>query len=224
MVLIRAIAATIILVIAGATTPEAGFCAPVTAPQWGGGFWSRPRGGASSTSTKMQAPLQKIDPPPLTLSGPVFSLATLNDDGSTNMNVLTYTVPVGLKPTRTWVLSLFQGTLSHENFEKRGSGVLQLLRRTHLPIVPILGKQCGRDFDKKSESAEAGFAWGARDAGERSDTPLLLPGCAAYYPITKKSDYINAGEHDAVFVTCCPRVPFSPSASIIRPGTLTLCA
>jgi len=134
-----------------AEAADAGFCLPALFPP--SALFSRPRGGGVS-SIAMQAPLQRIDPPPVTLSGPVFSLATLNADGTTNMNVLTYAVPVGLKPTRTWVLSLFQGTLSHENFRTRGAGVLQLLRRRHVPLVPILGKQCGRDVNKKAASDE----------------------------------------------------------------------
>lgn len=42
------------------------------------------------------------------LSVPVFSLATLNEDGSTNMNVVTYASPVGIEPERLWMISLYQ--------------------------------------------------------------------------------------------------------------------
>ncbi|KAJ1493020.1 hypothetical protein T484DRAFT_1769517 [Baffinella frigidus] len=195
MKVLAVLMAATLLSVAEAASAEAGFCLPPSFPH--GALFSRPRGGGIS----MQAPLQRIDPPPATLSGPVFSLATLNADGTTNMNVLTYAVPVGLSPTRTWVISLFQGTLSHENFRTRGAGVLQLLRRRHVPLVPILGKQCGRDSDKKAASDEAGFPWEAKDVGGREEVPLLLPGCAAYYPITMKGEYVNAGEHDAVFAT-----------------------
>lgn len=42
------------------------------------------------------------------LSVPVFSLATLNADGSTNMNIVTYASPVGIEPERMWMVSLYQ--------------------------------------------------------------------------------------------------------------------
>lgn len=42
------------------------------------------------------------------LSVPVFSLATVNEDGSTNMNIVTYASPVGIEPERLWMVSLFK--------------------------------------------------------------------------------------------------------------------
>lgn len=42
------------------------------------------------------------------LSVPVFSLATINEDGSTNMNIVTYASPVGIKPERLWMISLYK--------------------------------------------------------------------------------------------------------------------
>ncbi|CAN0201620.1 unnamed protein product, partial [Ectocarpus sp. 12 AP-2014] len=74
------------------------------------------------------------------LSVPVFSLATVNEDGSTNMNIVTYASPAGIKPERLWMVSLFKVTLSYENFIREGWGVLQLLQRNHAPLVPILGE------------------------------------------------------------------------------------
>eukprot|EP00457_Paulinella_chromatophora_P006133 gb/GEZN01006151.1/.p1 GENE.gb/GEZN01006151.1/~~gb/GEZN01006151.1/.p1 ORF type:complete len:415 (-),score=41.60 gb/GEZN01006151.1/:146-1390(-) len=156
-------------------------------------------------------PLLSVSAFPPSLSAPVFSLATLNDDGTTNMNILTYAQPVGLLPTRTWVISLFEKSLTHENFKNQHFGVLQLLRRKHAPLVAILGKQSGTEADKRAESAAVGFPWyphlqqltgkevvlGGRD----NALPDLLPGCAVYYTVRQKSDYVNAGEHDAVFCT-----------------------
>eukprot|EP00808_Paulinella_micropora_P021722 g9527.t1 len=81
--------------------------------------------------------LKSISSAPPTLSGPVFSLATVNKDGSTNMNILTYAVTVGRNPSPVWVISLYQGTLSHENFFNQGFGVLQLLKRRHAPLVDM---------------------------------------------------------------------------------------
>lgn len=42
------------------------------------------------------------------LSVPVFSLATVNEDGSTNMNIVTYASPVGIEPERLWMISLYK--------------------------------------------------------------------------------------------------------------------
>lgn len=42
------------------------------------------------------------------LSVPVFSLATVNEDGSTNMNIVTYASPVGIKPEPLWMISLYK--------------------------------------------------------------------------------------------------------------------
>jgi hypothetical protein len=68
--------------------------------------------------------LKKLeDPSPI--STPVYSLATLNRDGSTNMNIVTYATPVSIQPQRNWVVSLYKDTLSKENFEREGFGILQ---------------------------------------------------------------------------------------------------
>ncbi len=140
--------------------------------------------------------LKEAEPLPPTLSAPVFSLATLNDDGSTNMNIITYVVPVGIRPTRKWVLSLWQGTVSHSNFRNQRRGVLQLLRRRHAALIPLLGKQSGATANKQQECSAAGFAWGS--LLPTSNAPLLLPHCAAYYSMSFPMDqqFQNAGEHD----------------------------
>lgn len=44
------------------------------------------------------------------LSVPVFSLATVDADGMTNMNIVTYASAVGIKPERLWVVSLYKVT------------------------------------------------------------------------------------------------------------------
>eukprot|EP00802_Teleaulax_amphioxeia_P023443 Tamp_24025.p1 GENE.Tamp_24025~~Tamp_24025.p1 ORF type:complete len:249 (+),score=24.36 Tamp_24025:3-749(+) len=175
---------------------------------------SPPRSVTGATAAGACMALEKADPLPPTLSAPVFSLATLNDDGTTNMNILTYAVPVGIRPTRKWIISLWQGTLSHHNFSRRRKGVLQLLRRRHVALISILGKQSGSKVpDKAAQCAAAGFEWQALLSSNTppsssasitpkpasSAHPLLLPNCAAYYPLTFPDDqeYQNAGEHDA---------------------------
>ncbi|KAJ1427306.1 hypothetical protein B484DRAFT_307296, partial [Ochromonadaceae sp. CCMP2298] len=100
------------------------------------------------------------------LDVPVWSLATLNADGSTNMNIVTYASSVSMKPPK-WALSLYKGSLSHENFRQRGWGMLQQLTLRHAPCVALLGKQSGRDLDKMAElqrlGAGLGFSIGCFD-------------------------------------------------------------
>jgi hypothetical protein len=145
--------------------------------------------------------LAPLDGPPV-LSSPVYSLATLNPDGSTNMQILTYATPVGIAP-RTWALSLYRPTQTHANFKARRSGVLQLLTEKHANLVYLLGGQSGNDIDKAAACKEAGFAW--LDAPDMVDEggwagggPQLLPGCAAYVRLVQEDgDELRAfGEHE----------------------------
>eukprot|EP00282_Hemiselmis_andersenii_P044235 CAMPEP_0172057586 /NCGR_PEP_ID=MMETSP1043-20130122/6404_1 /TAXON_ID=464988 /ORGANISM="Hemiselmis andersenii, Strain CCMP441" /LENGTH=173 /DNA_ID=CAMNT_0012717083 /DNA_START=280 /DNA_END=797 /DNA_ORIENTATION=+ len=94
---------------------------------------ARLRGGGAPSMA-----LQKLETPPVT-DNPVFSLATLAPDGTTNMNILTYASPVGVRPVRRWALGLYTKTATYENFAKRGRGVLQLLGAEHAPLVTGLG-------------------------------------------------------------------------------------
>ena len=149
--------------------------------------------------------LQPTDAPPV-LNSPVYSLATLNADGSTNMQVLTYATPAGVSP-RLWAVSLYRPTLTHENFVARRSGVLQLLSEPHAPLIFALGGRSGRDDDKAAVCAAAGFewvepppAWGTGDAGDADGAvgagERLLPGCAHYLRLVQVGELMPCGEHD----------------------------
>lgn len=129
-------------------------------------------------------------PPPL--NSPVFSLATLDSTGRTNMNILTYASPVGISPRR-WVISLFRKTETHANFLRRRTGVLQLLSPCHGPLTYSLGGCSSRDVDKAQCCHANGFEWQQHEGHEE----LLLPGCAAYYRVTLEGEVIDCGEHDA---------------------------
>lgn len=61
------------------------------------------------------------------LSVPVFSLATVNEDGSTNMNIVTYASPVGIKPEPLWMISLYKvwSAIVAFSFRPCGTSVLQ---------------------------------------------------------------------------------------------------
>jgi hypothetical protein len=84
------------------------------------------------------ASFERTTTPPL-LDSPTYSLATLNLDGSTNHNILTYATPLSVTPLRVWSIGLFKGTRSEENFQRTGMAVLQLLREPHAKLVQLLG-------------------------------------------------------------------------------------
>ena len=137
-----------------------------------------------------------VDAPPPLLSVPTYSLATLNADGaSTNMNILTYATPVGIKPVRRWAIALYRDTRTHANFVARGSGVLQMLCEEHAPLVYTLGGCSGAELDKAAACAERGFGW-VDGAGAEAHPERLLPGCAAYLHLVQEGELTSCGEHD----------------------------
>jgi hypothetical protein len=69
------------------------------------------------------------------------SLSTLASNDVTDMNIATYVTPVGIRPARKWIISLYKNTLSYENFANRRSGVLQLLDEAHDGLIFTLGGQ-----------------------------------------------------------------------------------
>ena len=125
------------------------------------------------------------------LDGPVYSLATLDEAGDTNMNVVTYATPVGIRPERRWALSLFKSTVSRANFARRRRGVLQLLRPEHAPLVYALGGTSAADADKAAACYGAGFAWESSDWDER-----VLPRCAAYVSLEAVGEPVDCGDHE----------------------------
>lgn len=138
---------------------------------------------------RLSALMIPLEAPPV-LNSPVFSLATINGDGSTNMNILTYATPVGIQP-RTWAISLYRKTASHANFVSQRAGVLQLLCAPHASLVYPLGGKSGADTNKEAACAAAGFPWLALPTGER-----LLPQCTSYLRLVQVGELVNAGEHD----------------------------
>jgi len=137
--------------------------------------------------------LQPTEMPPV-LSSPVYSLATLNADGTTNMQITTYATPVGVSP-RLWAISLYRPTATHENFLNRRSGVLQRLCGRHASLVYALGGRSGRDDDKAAACAAAGFPW--LESPETWEE-RLLPGCASYLRLVQVGELQSCGEHDLV--------------------------
>jgi flavin reductase (DIM6/NTAB) family NADH-FMN oxidoreductase RutF/DnaJ-domain-containing protein 1 len=148
--------------------------------------------GAAALSVS-RAPLEA----PL-LSSPVYSLATLNGDDSTNMNICTYATPVGIRPQRRWTLSLYRGTRSHANFAARRRGVLQLLREAHAPATHALGGVSAARVgavDKAAACQALGLEW--ETCGDWDER--VLPGCAAYLRLVAVDGSVDCGDHE-VFV------------------------
>ncbi|KAL7442084.1 hypothetical protein ACHAXM_008217 [Skeletonema potamos] len=123
------------------------------------------------------------------------------------MNILTYASPVAIKPHRMWSISLYKGTLSHENFAKEKRGILQLLRPEHVKgeeapgkLIRVLGGSSGRDVDKQAMCEKLGFPWQSLDCTEEtSDTsgwPQVLPHCVYYLKLELVGELIDCGSHD----------------------------
>jgi len=198
--------------------------------------------GFSSSS-----PLPPIPPPP-PISMPVWSFATASTT-KTSMNIMTFCTPVSVSSPKLWALSFYHGTLTKDSFLGRSCiqegkdftmgdlqnnsrikkrmglsvGVLQLLKFDHRYLVPILGKQSGRDIDKSILCCEKGFSWlrisnscrgdvnGNADTDTDTDTDTdnsdrerdqnrdfeLLPGCALYLQVEcgYSTSLIDAGDH-----------------------------
>ena len=127
------------------------------------------------------------------LTSPVFSLATAVD-GKTNMNMLTYATPVGIRPQRLWAISLFRKTATHAAWSAGGGrGVLQQLAEQHAVLTHVLGATSGADADKEAACEACGFGWSeSADGGDER----LLPGCVAYLRLVQQGELIDAGEHD----------------------------
>jgi len=150
-----------------------------------------------SESCSSCSAFQPTPDPPL-LDSPTYSLATLNEDGTTNMNILTYATPSSIRPDRIWSLSLFRETLTHDNLVRNKKCVLQLLTEDHAELVTILGGFTGTEVDKEQSCAGLGFKW--EDLGNESGLKVL-PGCAHCLYMTNEGEMIEAGSH--LLVPCC---------------------
>ena len=165
--------------------------------------------------------------PPL-LDVPVFSLSTLggaskssdNDQSkstSSTMNILTYASPVSITPHRMWSISLYKGTLSHENFTREKRGILQLLTPQHSSLVRVLGGSSGNDVDKRLVCEELGYAWEKLLDEKKDDDhwPLVLPSCVYYLKLELVGDMIECGSHE---VALCKVVSMISNEEIIDPS------
>ena len=138
--------------------------------------------------------------PPL-VDVPVWSMATRNEDGSTNFNILTYATPVAIMPDRLYCLGLFKKTKSYENFCRERKCVLLLLTDKHIPYVRLLGGKSGKDVDKEAEWAKLGIlsdpGLTLQEIDDNTSTPKVLPSCAYYLKLSAVGDITDGGEsHD----------------------------
>ena len=169
--------------------------------------------------------------PPL-LDVSVYSLSTLgssdNDDGATTtnkstMNILTYATPVSIKPYRMWSISLYKGTLSHENFKRDRRGILQLLCPEHASckgksgvegeLIRLLGGSSGKDVDKSILCKEMGYEWERLPKEDDNDIewPQVLQSCIYYLKLELVGDMIDCGSHE---VALCKVVSMISSEEI----------
>ena len=133
------------------------------------------------------------------------------------MNILTYASPVSITPHRMWSISLYKGTLSHENFTREKRGILQLLTPQHSSLVRVLGGSSGNDVDKRLVCEELGYAWEKLLDEKKDDDhwPLVLPSCVYYLKLELVGDMIDCGSHE---VALCKVVSMISNEEIIDPS------
>ncbi len=80
-------------------------------------------------------------------SYPVYSLLTENRLWQKNMNIMTYVTPVSMSP-KHYILAIYHGTQTLENWSYTHRGILQILSPIHTSLVRVLGKKSGKFYDK----------------------------------------------------------------------------
>ena len=113
------------------------------------------------------------------------------------MNIVTYAMPVSIGPPKLWAISLFKNTFTQELFCTSGKGILQLLQKDQYPLIPILGKQSGKDIDKAQACADAGWKWASIMDNDNDNSCPILPGCSLYLEmeIVPTQPMLDAGDH-----------------------------
>ena len=172
---------------------------------------SKPLAAVPTTSSSSDSIITSTDTPPL-LDVPVWSMATLNaaaavdtadtaTTATTNLNLVTYVTPVTVRPDRIYAIGLFKKTLSHTNFLRTKSCILQLLTDDHTACIKVLGGQSGRDINKELElrhtynielqslPSSSSAASPKEEKGEDNDyddvpLPKVLPGCVQYLKLS----------------------------------------
>lgn len=107
------------------------------------------------------------------------------------MNITTYCSAVSLgPPAPRYAIGLFVDTLTWDNFVIGNRGVLQVLTSKQADVVPLLGKQSGRNVDKIRALRELGHAvieW---------EGHAILRDCAAAMLVESAGNLLSCGDHD----------------------------
>lgn len=139
------------------------------------------------------------------LNSNVYSLATRNQDGSTNMNIVTYATPVSIKPTQIWAISLYLNSLSYDNFLREGWGVLQQLNENHAEIIDLLGNNSGYMIDKMGELKGKGIILENIDftlytqPSNKLSLDIISDADFCLHLSQGENDSLNVGDHDVIF-------------------------
>lgn len=157
------------------------------------------------------------------MSNPVWSLATLNEDGyRCNYNIQTYANSVSVKPS-IWSLSLYKGSLTHKNFFREGFGALQLLKKDCNPqIIELLGKMSGSSIDKVKELGNLGINTKQVYFPILDREIALMEGSIDFMILMKRRDgceIIDAGDHDLIL---CDPIMYMAEAKESDPLTTGL--
>lgn len=75
---------------------------------------------------------------------------------SVNMNIMTYVIPVSMHP-KHYIIALYCGTESLENWQVSHRGILQILSPEHASLVRVLGKKSGKSYDKMAYLTKKGL-------------------------------------------------------------------
>ena len=118
-------------------------------------------------------------------SYPVYSLATQQGD-HVNMNICTYVSALSMNPKIIGV-ALYENTKTLDNMLQSEIAILQLLHKDQLPLVRMLGKKSGMDWDKDAwlRKKQCMTLWHGHP---------VLSHCSAYMELTKKENF-KTGDH-----------------------------
>lgn len=108
---------------------------------------------------------------------PIYSLATY-EGAKVNMNICTYVSAVSMSP-KQYMIAVYKNTKSLENLTNNGRVVLQLLAKTQVSIVNVLGKKTGFKYDKQEYMLN-------RNLLQTWNGNVVLSDCAALVELKKK--------------------------------------
>lgn len=79
----------------------------------------------------------------------MWSLSTVSDDGTPNMNICGYVTNISMQP-KMMLIAMYHHTKTLDNAQRNRKALLQLLTTKHVDIVRTCGRQSGRQIDKIS--------------------------------------------------------------------------